>query len=171
MNTELYDIVFYVFALITLSSAAIVVFSKNIVHSAFALLFTFFGVTGIYILLNADFVAVAQLLIYVGGILVLLLFGVMLTNKVVSVDIKTGALQTFPAAIMAAVLAGALCGVYYVTDWKIVPTALQLTTTTDTLGQMFMTTYLLPFEVASIVLLVALVGAAMIARKERMAHR
>jgi len=171
VNTELYDIVFYVFALITLSSAAIVVFSKNIVHSAFALLFTFFGVTGIYILLNADFVAVAQLLIYVGGILVLLLFGVMLTNKVVSVDIKTGALQTFPAAIMAAVLAGALCGVYYVTDWKIVPTALQLTTTTDTLGQMFMTTYLLPFEVASIVLLVALVGAAMIARKERMAHR
>jgi len=170
VSQDFYDIIFYVFALITLSSSAIVVFSKNIVHSAFALLFTFFGVTGIYILLNADFVAVAQLLIYVGGILVLLLFGVMLTNKVVSVDIKTGALQTFPAAIMAAILAGALCGVFYVTDWKIVSAAPQLATTTDSLGQMFMTTYLLPFEVASIVLLVALVGAAMIARKERMAH-
>ena len=170
MSQDFYDIIFYVFALITLSSSAIVVFSKNIVHSAFALLFTFFGVTGIYILLNADFVAVAQLLIYVGGILVLLLFGVMLTNKVVSVDIKTGALQTFPAAIMAAILAGALCGVFYVTDWKIVSAAPQLANTTDYLGQMFMTTYLLPFDVASIVLLVALVGAAMIARKERMAH-
>jgi len=171
VSEQLYDIVFYTFALITLSSSAIVVFSKNIVHSAFALLFTFFGVTGIYILLSADFVAVAQLLIYVGGILVLLLFGVMLTNKVVSVDIKTGALQTIPASIMAAVLAGALCGVFYVTDWKIVSGAPQLATTTDSLGQMFMTTYLLPFEVASIVLLVALVGAAMIARKERLAHR
>jgi len=171
VSPDLYDIVFYLFALITLSSAAVVVFSKNIVYSAFALLFTFFGVTGIYILLAADFVAVAQLLIYVGGILVLLLFGVMLTNKVVNVDIKTGAFQVVPAAIMAAIMAGALCGVYYVTDWKIVSTPAQLATTTDSLGQMFMTTYLLPFEVASIVLLVALVGAAMIARKGGMAHR
>src|SRR6266853_2172784 len=116
----LYDAVFYFFAIITIASGAIVVISKNIIYSAFALLFTFFGVAGIYVLLNADFLAVTQLLIYVGGILVLLLFGVMLTNKVVSVEMKTGTLQTFPASILVAMAAGSLCGVFYITDWKIV---------------------------------------------------
>ena len=85
---DLYDIVFYFFGVIVLASAWVVVSSRNIVYSAFALLFTFFGVAGLYVLLSADFLAVAQVLIYVGGILVLLLFGVMLTNKVVSVDMN-----------------------------------------------------------------------------------
>ncbi len=163
-----YDIIFYFFALVTLVSASIVVFSRNIIYSAFSLLFTFFGVAGIYALLSADFIAVAQLLIYVGGILVLLLFGVMLTNKVISVDIKTGTLQTLPASLVVALTAGALCGVFYATDWRVVQETPQITTTTNSLGQMFMTTYLLPFEVASVVLLVALVGAAMIARKDKL---
>ena len=167
----LYDIMFYFFAAITLFSGAVVVFSKNIIYSAFSLLFTFFGVAGIYVLLNADFIAVSQLLIYVGGILVLLLFGVMLTNQVVSVDMKTGTLQTLPASIIVAMIAGALCGIFYSTDWKIMRVAPALATTTSSLGEMFMTTYLLPFEVASIVLLVALVGAAMIARKDKSLRR
>ncbi|HEY6192926.1 MAG TPA: NADH-quinone oxidoreductase subunit J [Bacteroidota bacterium] len=164
---ELYDAVFYFFGLITLVSAWIVVSSRNIVYSAFALLFTFFGVTGLYVLLSADFLAIAQLLIYVGGILVLLLFGVMLTNKVVNVDIKTGTMGTIPALILAGSTGGALFAVFYATDWRIVRGAPQAPTTTDALGQMFMTTYLLPFEVASIALLVALIGAALIARRER----
>ena len=148
-------------------SGGIVVFSRNVVHSAFALLFTFFGVAGIYVLLNADFLAVAQILIYVGGILILLLFGVMLTNKVVNVEIKTGTLQTLPASLLVAMLAGTLCGIYYITDWKIVHGVSNVKTTTNTLGEMFMTRYVLPFEVASVILLVALVGAAFIARKDR----
>jgi NADH-quinone oxidoreductase subunit J len=167
MSVDLYDTVFYFFALITLVSAWIVVGSRNIVYSAFALLFTFFGVTGIYVLLNADFLAVAQLLIYVGGILVLLLFGVMLTNRVASVDIRTGTLRTMPASMIVAVTAGVLCGVFSITDWKVVRNVPPVVTTTDSLGRIFMTTYLLPFEVASVALLVALVGAALIARKDR----
>ena len=91
---DTFDIVFYVFAVITVVSAFVVVFSRNIMYAAFSLLFTFFGVAGLYVLLSADFLAVTQILIYVGGILVLLLFGVMLTNNVVSVDIKTGTLNT-----------------------------------------------------------------------------
>ena len=164
---NLYDIIFYFFAVITIVSGAIVVFSRNIVYSAFSLLFTFFGVVGLYVLLNADFLAVTQLLIYVGGILVLLLFGVMLTNKVVNVEIKTGTMQTLPASLIVAMLAGSLCGVFYITDWKIMPGLAEPQATTDTLGRMFLTTYLLPFEIASIVLLVALLGAAMIARRDR----
>ncbi len=167
MMNNLYDICFYLFAAISLVSAAIVVFSRNIVHSAFALLFTFCGVAGIYVLLSADFLAVTQILIYVGGILVLIIFGVMLTNRVVDVDIKTGTLQTLPASIIVALLAGTLCGVFYVTDWNTVRETPSMATTTYGLGELFMTTYALPFEVASIVLLVALVGAAMIARRDK----
>jgi len=64
-SLTLFDIIFYFFAIITLVSAAIVVFSRNIIHSAFSLMFTFFGVAGLYVMLNADFIAVTQVLIYV----------------------------------------------------------------------------------------------------------
>ena len=164
---NLFDIVFYFFAVVILFSAGIVVFSRNIIHSAFSLLFTFFGVAGIYVLLNADFLAVLQLLIYVGGTLILLVFGVMLTNKVVSVDIKTGTLQTLPAALLVSMMAGTLCGIFYGTDWFIVERTPAVQTTITDLGNMFLTTYILPFEIASVVLVVALVGAAMIARRDK----
>ena len=87
---DLYTIAFYLFAFITLASASIVVFSKNILYSGFSLLFTFVGVAGLYVLLMAGFLAITQLMIYVGGILVLVLFGIMLTMKVISVDMRTG---------------------------------------------------------------------------------
>jgi NADH-quinone oxidoreductase subunit J len=165
---QLFDIVFYVFALITLVSGGIVVFSRNIVYAAFALLFTFFGVAALYVLLHADFLAVTQVLIYVGGILVLLLFGVMLTNNVISVEIRTGTVQTIPALILVAIVAGTLAGLSYAT-WKgvVAPAAAGPQTTTGTLGQMLMTSYVIPFEIASVVLLVALIGAAMTARRHR----
>jgi NADH-quinone oxidoreductase subunit J len=163
---SLFDIVFYLFALITVVSAFIVVFSRNIIYSAFSLLFTFFGVAGLYVLLSADFLAITQLLIYVGGILVLLLFGVMLTSRVIDVQMRTGTLQTFPAVILTAGLAGVLCGIFYMTQWKISP-GTDLKSTAPKLGEMLMTTYILPFEVASVILLVALIGAAMIARREK----
>ncbi|HEX9656128.1 MAG TPA: NADH-quinone oxidoreductase subunit J [Bacteroidota bacterium] len=164
---ELFDIVFYVFALITIGSACVVVFSKNIVHAAFSLLFTFFGVAGIYVLLRADFLAVTQILIYVGGILVLMLFGVMLTNKVINVKIKTGTMQAWPAGIAVSILAGLLAGVFY-SNWKDAQLPVSaVDATTQLLGEMLMTSYLLPFEIASVVLLVALIGAALIARRNR----
>src|SRR5512135_444399 len=136
---DVFDILFFVFAFITVVSAFIVVFSKNIVYSAFSLLFTFFGVAGLYVLLQADFLAVTQILIYVGGILVLLLFGVMLTHKVISVDIKTGTIQTVPALLIVAIVAGSLSGVFYST-WKNVPPAAPsaLKTTIKPLGEMLM---------------------------------
>lgn len=168
-SLQLFDVVFYCFAFITVASAAIVVFSRNIIHSAFSLMFTFFGVAGLYVMLNADFIAVTQLLVYVGGILVLLLFGVMLTTKVIDVEMKTGTLQTLPASILVAVVAGTLCRVFWITDWA-TPAAMQPeipATTSSGIGKALMTTYLLPFEVASVVLLVAMLGAALIARRER----
>ena len=85
---NLFDIIFYAFAAFTLASAALMVVSKNIIHSAVGLLFSLFGVAGIYVLLAADFLAVVQILVYVGGILILLLFGVMLTQRITSVDMR-----------------------------------------------------------------------------------
>ena len=78
---------FYLFAALIVGSALLVVLLRNIVRSAFALFFTLFGVAGIYILLGADFVGVTQVLIYIGGVLILIVFGVMLTHNVYSVDI------------------------------------------------------------------------------------
>jgi NADH-quinone oxidoreductase subunit J len=164
---DMYTIVFYVFAVITLGAASIVVFSRNIVRAVFALLFAFFGVAGIYVFLLADFIAVTQLLIYVGGILVLLLFGVMLTNRQINVDAKTGTVQTLPAVVIMSALAGTLIGIFWSTDWKVNPQPMTGDKTASQIGELLLTKYLLPFEIASIVLLVALIGAAMIARREK----
>ncbi|MBM4169155.1 MAG: NADH-quinone oxidoreductase subunit J [Ignavibacteria bacterium] len=164
---DLYAIIFYLFAVITLGSATIVVFSKNVVYSAFALLFALFGVAGLYVLLMADFLAITQLLVYVGGILVLVLFGVMLTTKVFDVQMKTKTIQMVPAVAILGLLSGTIVGVFWSTDWYISENPIDVAKTAPQIGNMLLTTYLLPFEIASVVLLVALIGAAMIARRER----
>lgn len=166
---DLFTLIFYVFALLTLVSASAVVFSKNIVRSAFSLLFTFFGVAGLYVLLMADFLAITQLMIYVGGILVLVIFGVMLTSHQINVDAKTGTIQTLPAVLIVAAIAGTLVGMFWSTDWPRFGSLPETSSSGKNIGEMLMTSYLLPFEIASIVLLVALIGAAMIARREKKA--
>jgi NADH:ubiquinone oxidoreductase subunit 6 (subunit J) len=164
---DVFTIIFYVFAVLTIGAASIVVFSRHIVRAVFALLFAFFGVAGIYVFLLADFIAVTQLLIYVGGILVLLLFGVMLTNRQINVDAKSGTIQTLPAVAIVSALAGSIVGIFWSTDWKVNPQMPSFDKTAPQIGELLLTKYLLPFEVASIVLLVALIGAAMIARREK----
>src|SRR4030095_273761 len=99
MNAE--AVVFYLLAVITVGSAAVVVLARSLIYSAFALLFTFVGVAGLYLLLGADFLAASQLLIYVGGILVLLLFGVMLTHKLYDLDLRSEVTQLLPGSIIA----------------------------------------------------------------------
>src|SRR6266545_5304729 len=94
-------VVFWILAVVTVGSAAVVVLARSLIYSAFALLFTFFGVAGLYLLLGADFLAATELLIYVGGILVLLLFGVMLTHKIYDLDLKTEVTQFVPGLLIA----------------------------------------------------------------------
>ena len=81
-------LVFYLLAALTIGSALIVAGSHNLVYSAFALLGTFMGVAGLYALLAADFVAVIQVMLYIGGILVLILFAVMLTHRIADVEVS-----------------------------------------------------------------------------------
>ena len=168
------DVVFVVFAAITVGSAAVCVLARSLIYSAFALLFTFFGVAGLYLLLGADFLAATQLLIYVGGILVLLLFGVMLTHKIYDLDLKSEVTQFGAGAICAAAVFVILgwpfqwpgYGVMFGTPWRTGPGRPPSPTTAD-IGREFMGTWLLPFEAASILLLVALIGAAMIVRRKK----
>ncbi len=162
---NLYDIIFYLFAAITIVSAFIVVNAKNIVYAAFSLLFTFFGVSGLYVLLGADFIAIVQVMVYIGGILVLLLFGVMLTHKITSVDIKAGSVQTIPAVIIIGIFAALLIGLMYSTHWAVNPAEIPVTTT-KSLGKTLVTEYVLIFELLGILLLVAMIGAATIARRD-----
>jgi NADH-quinone oxidoreductase subunit J len=131
------------------------------------LLFSFFGVAGVYVFLFADFIAITQLLIYVGGIMVLILFGVMLTSHQINVDAKTGTIQTLPAILIAAGIGGGLVWILYITNWKVNPQLPDVETTAQKIGELLLTQYLLPFEIASVILLVALIGAAMIARREK----
>ena len=157
------QIVFYTFAALMIASAMMVVYGKNLIYSAFALLATFFGVAVLYVLLGADFLAGAQLLLYVGGILILLLFGVMLTHRIYDMDLKTETFQVIPGAVVSLTVFATLVAVVYRTPWKQVGVVVE-GPTTEPIGRLFLTDYILPFEAASVLLLVALIGAAMIVR-------
>jgi len=162
---NLADLFFYFFAVITLVSAFFVVTFKNIIYSAYSLLLTFLGVAGIYVLLGADFIAIVQVIVYVGGILILILFGVMLTNKIQNVPIKTEASFVIPASITIGGFGGILVSTFLNTRWKAIPAEISFSTITD-IGKLLMNQYILIFELLGILLLVALIGAASIARKQ-----
>lgn len=163
---SIYDVIFYLFAILTVGSGYLVVTTKNIVHSAFYLLFTLFGVAGLYVLLGADFIAIVQLMVYVGGILILLMFGVMLTNKITDVKLRTGTLHIIPAVIGTGLFMGVLVSMMLRTNWKSEPAEIP-TTTLYGLGRFLLTDYVLIFELLGILLLIALIGAASIARRDK----
>ena len=159
------QIIFGFFALLTVVSAMVVVFHKRIIYSAFALLFTFFGVAALYLYLAADFLAAAQVLIYVGGILTLIIFGVFLTAKITTLDIPQQTHQRYLALMPVGLRGGGLAMVALTTTWR--GGELAAEPTTGPLGELLLTRYLVPFELASVLLLAALVGAMRLARYYR----
>jgi NAD(P)H-quinone oxidoreductase subunit 6 len=157
--------IFYAFAVLTVGSAAAVAFSRNIVYSAFALMGTLFGVAAFYVLLAADFVAAAQVLIYIGGILVLILFAVMLTHRISDVNVSNRAVGRLPALVLVGIAFGWMLWAAQRAVWVVKDTEAPAPTTYG-IGNAFLTHYVLPFEIASIVLLAALIGAVVVSRKE-----
>lgn len=156
-------IVFYALAVVVVGCAAGVAFSRNILRSSFLLLGTLGGTAGLYLFAAADFVGIVQVLVYVGGILVLLLFAVLLTNKIGEVRITNASLGMRAALPVIAVVAGGLITLAVTTRWP--TTHAVAAPTTARLGDGFLREYLLPFELVSIVLLLALVGSMVIARR------
>ena len=179
------EIIFYLFAIITLVPAIIVITTKNIIYAAFSLMVTLFGVAGLYVFLNADFLAAAQVMIYVGGILVLILFGVMFTRGALDLKLKVELGQIIPGIIASLVILILLFIVIGNTNWNLLTEAqiqqIQSAKDTDTTAEIgtkligsgeidqdgkVSGEFLLPFEIASVLLLVAIIGAAMICRRE-----
>lgn len=164
--------VFYLFSALMIGGALVVVFGRNLVHAAFALLGTFFGVAVFYALLGAELLAGAQVLIYVGGILILMLFGVMLTHRIYDMNLKTETFQLGPGLAVAGSIFGILTLVALRTPWKRLGFVVEgrsinniPVSNTAELGRLFLTDYVLPFEAASVLLLFVLMGAAMLVRR------
>ncbi len=159
------ELFFFGLAGFTVAAALLVVVGRNMVHSAVALIFSFCGVAGIYILLDAEFLAAVQVLIYVGGITILLLFAIMLTTRIAA-RVHVFNEQWLPGALIAAGITALL--VYAsVTGIQISGEAPLPVETTPALGRLLLTTHVLPFEVASVLLLAAMVGAIILARPEK----
>lgn len=159
------DLLFLAVAVFTVVASAGVAFSRNIVYSAFSLMGTFMGVAALYVFLAADFVAVVQVLIYVGGILILMLFAVMLTHRIADVRISNRSVGRLPALAIAVMVGSMMATAVLGGGWhqsEPPPPA----ATTAQIGHLFLTSYVLPFELASVVLLAALIGAAFLSRKE-----
>ena len=156
--------IFGIVALVTVVSAAMVVFSTNLIYSAMALLFTLLGVAGLYVFLWADFIAVTQILIYVGGILVIIIFGIMLTHRITSVRLSHSSMQRGTGGAIVLVIFLGLISMIFKASWYRVA-AVEPEETVRQIGRLLMIDYLLPFEVASVLLLAALMGAALLSRK------
>ena len=144
-----------------------VVLLPNIVYSAFLLGGVFLSVAGLYLLLNASFVAAAQVLVYVGAVNVLILFAIMLVNKKEN-------LEVIPGLALRRVLSGAVCAglfallirVAFITPWPLPGPEPVGEDATIRIGEHLFSDYLLPFELASVLLLIAMIGAIVLARRD-----
>lgn len=159
-------VLFYMFAAMSALSAVGVVISRNIVRTAVCLLFTLVGVAGLYFLLNAEFLAAVQLVVYAGGTLILIIFGVMLTSKSPFSRFEPKLVEVVIALSINLVLLIALILGIRNTQFANHPIEQQMYPV-DKLGQALLGDYLVPFELASVLLLAVMIGAAYLAKGRR----
>jgi NADH-quinone oxidoreductase subunit J len=158
------QVIFVLFSLITLGAAVMVVTTRNLLRAALWLILVFFGVAGIFILLHAEFLAVTQVLLYVGAIATLIIFAIMLTRNLMNPHQPRFNNQWGVVGGFAALLFVALATIVTRVTWPVaagnVPEdAIQR------LGTDFVGPYVVPFEIASVLLVVAMIGAIIIARE------
>ena len=171
---------FLLSAVLTIAGAVSVVLSKNLMHACIYLLASFFGVAGLYACLGADFLAAAQLVVYAGGVIILMLFAIMLTggtgNKVNRYGLekipsmgnkKTFMIAGFAAVVTALILIKILYSV--ITEKTIAVVGFNSPTVAD-IGTALATDHILAFEISSVLLLGALIGAAVISRPRKEIH-
>ncbi len=158
------DLIFLLLMALIILPAIVVVWSPNIVHAGFSLLFTLFGVAGLYAYMGADFLAVTQLMVYIGGVLVLVLFTVMMTRLPDGQRRSLALDRIIPAGVFSlgvfAMIYVAITG----TEWGGQMNEAQ--PTIAAIGTNFMTNYIFPFEYVSLVLLASMIGAALLIREK-----
>ncbi len=157
-------VIFWIIAVLAVGSAIVATYAKNIVNAAFGLFFTLLAIAGVYVFLDADFLAITQVVVYVGGILVLLLFGILLTNKNIDFIKLDGSRSYFVGTILGAALLVMVISILQLATWNNVPTAPPPGGSTAPIGYMLLKNYLLAFEFSSVTLLAALIGAAYLVR-------
>ncbi len=174
---------FYLMGFIALASALFVAATKNLVRSVFMFFVTLMALAGLYVLALADFVAITQIVIYVGGILVLIIFAFMLSGRETLIHLqqegKFISVSKVPALLLAVLFFIVMLNVLFKSDVNNLPWVQKAIAQNSTIkpgdamigniGVNLMTTYLLPFEAISILLMMALVGAAHLSRKEKRA--
>jgi len=154
-------------AVMMIGAALGVVLLSQVVYSAFLLGGVFISMAGLYLLLNADFVAAAQILVYVGAVNVLILFAIMLVNKQEDfTHLPNYWIRRVATAIVALGLFALLSTMVFSTPWAVMPTAATAENTVVQIGEHLFSDFLLPFELASVLLLMAMVGAIILARRE-----
>jgi len=160
-------VMFFFFAALALTSAILMVTRRNIVHGAVFLITTLLATAGIFLQLQAEFLFVVQIILYVGGIMVLFVFVIMLVNLDVSLHLVQFNRQRFVAGVLAVVLAAQVLGAFWVGRASLGPGAKQVMEpkNTEAVGQALFQRYMLPFEIASILLLVAMIGAVVMAKR------
>jgi NADH-quinone oxidoreductase subunit J len=160
------EILFFILAALAVVAALLVVFQRNVVHCAMALVAALFVIAILFFTLHAPMVGALQILVYAGAIMVLFLFVIMLLNPT-ALEVRRGLWWSF-GGVMALLLAGALAAV---TTNDLPPAdpvaATELFGSPETLAQSLFTEFVLPFEITSVLLLVAMVGAVVLAKRER----
>ncbi len=171
-------VLFLISALLILGTSVAALVTKNIMHSCIYLLGTLLGISGLYITLNADFVAVTQIMVYVGGIVILMLFAVMLTGgkefvskgqQLLGLAPLMGSKSTYVFGLFGALVFGGIFAklISYIVKLPIDSTEQKIQSTVESIGKLLITDHVLAFELSSVLLLGALVGSAIIARPRR----
>jgi len=158
-------IVFYLLGFISLASALCVVTVKNIFRAALFLVLFFFSVAGLYLLLEAEFLAAVQVLIYVGAVTVLIIFAIMLTYKISDRTIRQTSGQREISILTSLILLALLSIAFFKKLWPSAP-SLRPENSILLIGKALMKEYLFPFELVSLLLLISIIGAIILARKE-----
>ena len=166
-------VVFIIFAGMALTGAVLLVTLHNLVRSVLAMILSFIGVAGLYLVLNAEFLAAIQVLVYVGAVAVLVLFAVMLTQRIADPNKPVNTGQAWLAFSVATAVFALLAAVFAPLKWPNLPALGTVVIGSDSvsigsvnnLGVQLLSTYGIPFEVASLILLIALLGSIMLARE------
>jgi NADH-quinone oxidoreductase subunit J len=165
---RLVTLYFWLFSAAVIGGGIGCVTMRNVFHSALMLILSLFGVAGFFILVNAEFLAMVQVIIYIGGIMVLFLFGIMVSQNIIGTEIRQSSAEAPWALAGASVMFIFMFVLGLFMTFPPQPTqgAMPLSNNTHELGWSLMSTYTLPFEVASILLLMAMLGAIVLVRKE-----
>lgn len=158
-------LIFLFFGLMVVLPVLYLIFTNNVIRAAFALVVALLGVAAMYVLLHAEFMAVVQILIYAGGIIVLLIFGIMLTNRSEKEGVYTGHRRVVVGVGVVAIFLGLLIKMIYTSMDSLELAQEQTVVEIGRIGVLFLTDHLIAFELVAFVLLVALVGAAFLAKK------